>query len=187
LIDFYLQDENKKHWAEIQRLAGLNTAEADKLITKYTLEGTRLSNSLGIFRTVEPADGTTITLNQFGQDIVLKKGDKLFVSFIHASKDKTVFPDPLEVKLDRPVESYVTHGEGQHQCLGKEINIIQNTYMIKILAKLRNLRRTPGDEGKLKYVEKAGGVKTYMNADWSKFGPYPTSECFPHLCRLFTA
>lgn len=175
LIDFYLQDDNRKHWSEIQRLATLNTPEADKLLTKYTLEGTRLSNSLGIFRNVDPVDSQTITINQLGQDVVLKKNDKVFVSFVYASKDASVFPDPLEIKLDRPTELYITHGEGQHQCLGKDINIIQNTYMLKSLAKLRNFRRAPGDEGKLKFIPKPGGIKLYMNADWSKFTPYPTT------------
>jgi len=175
LIDFYVDDDNRKHWAEIQRLANLNTPEADKLLTKYALEGTRLSNSLGIIRTVEPADSQTITIKQLGQDVVLKKGDKVFVSFVYASKDASVFPDPLEIKLDRPTELYITHGEGQHQCLGKDINVIQNTYMLKTLAKLRNFRRAPGEEGKLKFISKPGGIKLYMNADWSKFTPYPTS------------
>lgn len=82
LIDFYLLDENKAHWAEIQKLAAQNTAEADQLLIKYVLEGTRLSNSLGIFRNVEPADGQPLCISQGGKDITVKKGDKVFVSFV---------------------------------------------------------------------------------------------------------
>lgn len=82
LIDFVLLDENKAHWAEIQKLAAQNTAEADKSLIKYVLECTRLSNSLGIFRNVEPADGQPLTISQSGQNIPVKKGDKVFVSFV---------------------------------------------------------------------------------------------------------
>lgn len=82
LIDFYLLDENKAHWAEIQKLAAQNTAEADQSLIKYVLEGTRLSNSLGIFRNVEPVDGQPLTISQSGRDIPVKKGDKVFVSFV---------------------------------------------------------------------------------------------------------
>lgn len=82
LIDFYLLDENKAHWAEIQKLAATNTPEADQSIIKYVLEGTRLSNSLGIFRDVNPADGQPMSIAQNGQNIPVKKGDKVFVSFV---------------------------------------------------------------------------------------------------------
>lgn len=50
--------------------------------------------------------------------------------------------------------------------------------MLKILAKLKGLRRTPGEEGRLKYVERPGGFKLYMDPDWSTLGPYPTSKYF---------
>lgn len=85
LIDFYLLEENKAHWAEIQRLAGQRTPEADQTLTKYVLEGARLSNSLGIFRDVEPVSGQSVTVAQHGQTITAKKGDKLFVSFVYLS------------------------------------------------------------------------------------------------------
>lgn len=217
LIDFYMQEENKVHWNEIQRLATLNTPEADQSIIKYVLEGTRLSNSLGIMRNVDPVDGQPLSIAQNGQNISVKKGDKLFVSFVRFprfrlwpmlrenkltpvnSLDRRMsrpcgIPEPvrlpfkslyifpinalfrLEIRLDRPLEAYVTFGEGPHQCLGKELNIIHNFASLKILAKLKNLRRTPGDEGKLKVINKPGGIKIYMTPDWSSFTPYPTSK-----------
>lgn len=86
LIDFYLLEENKTHWAEIQKLASQNTPEADQTIIKYVLEGTRLSNSLGILRDVDPADGQPLSISQSGQNIPVKKGDKLFVSFVCLSR-----------------------------------------------------------------------------------------------------
>lgn len=86
LIDFFLLEANKTHWAEIQKLATQNTPEADQALIKYVLEGARLSNSLGIFRDVNPADGQPLSISQGGQNIPVKKGDKLFVSFVCLSR-----------------------------------------------------------------------------------------------------
>ena len=82
----------------------------------------------------------------------------------------------LEVRLDRPEDAYITFGDGPHECLGKDLNIVFTTAIIKILARLKGLRRAPGPEGQLKSIDRAGGFKLYMDPDWSKFGPYPTSE-----------
>lgn len=98
LIDFYLLEENKVHWAEIQKLATKNTPEADQSLIKYVLEGTRLSNSLGIFRNVEPADGQPLTISQSGQNIPVKKGDKVFVSFVCLSCLR-LYPQTRKIKL----------------------------------------------------------------------------------------
>lgn len=175
LIDFYLEDENATHWSEIQRLSALCTADADKKLTHYVLEGMRLSNSLGIFRDVEPVNGVSATVTQNGKTITAKKGDRIFVSFVAASRDPSVFPSPLEVRLDRPLDAYITFGEGPHQCLGKDLNIVHSLTMLKVMARLRRLRRTPGDEGRLKHINKPGGIKLYMTPDWSEFTPYPTT------------
>lgn len=59
------------------------------------------------------------------------------------------------------------------------MNIIHSLTMLKCFARLKNLRRTPGDEGNLKYITKPGGIKLYMNPEWSEFTPYPTSELLP--------
>ena len=79
------------------------------------------------------------------------------------------------MKLDRPLGAYILWGDGPHQCIGKQINMIQVMCLLKIVGQLKNFRRTPGDEGRLKALPKAGGVKLYMTADWSDYGPYPFS------------
>jgi hypothetical protein len=78
VLDFYLEPANAAHWAAIQELAAQETPEADERLTKYVLEGMRLSNALGIFREV---DGST-TIEQNGQSIPVKKGDRLFINFV---------------------------------------------------------------------------------------------------------
>jgi len=177
LLDFYLQENNATHWAEIKRLSAENTTTADEKLTRYVLEGFRLSNSLGLFRVASPENGSaSVSVSTTdGATITANKGDRLFVSFVAASRDPKVFPNPNEIQLDRNVNSYLTFGEGPHQCLGKDLNIVHSRTMLKTLANLKNLRRTPGDQGKLKFIPKPGGIKLYMNPDWSDFTPYPTT------------
>lgn len=76
LIDFYLEPKNASHWAEVVRLANENTAEADKTLMKYTLEGMRLSNTLAVYRIVEPE---TITI---APGMEAKRGNRVVLSFV---------------------------------------------------------------------------------------------------------
>jgi len=177
LLDFYLQEGNASHWAEIKRLAAEDTSAADEKLTRYVLEGFRLSNSLGLFRVASPDSGSASVSVQTsdGATITANKGDRIFVSFVAASRDPKVFPNPNEILLNRNLDSYLTFGDGPHECLGKDLNIAHSTAMLKVLARLKNLRRTPGAEGKLKYIPKPGGIKLYMNPEWSDFTPYPTT------------
>jgi hypothetical protein len=64
--------------------------------------------------------------------------------------------------------------------------MIQQMCVLKMIGRLPGFRRTPGDEGKLKSIPKAGGIKLYLTPDWSDYGAYPTSA-LPHkkdkLCQ----
>ncbi|KAF8249495.1 heme peroxidase [Wilcoxina mikolae CBS 423.85] len=172
VLDFYLQPENARHLAEIQRLATENTDEAWETIRKYALEGGRLAGTFGLYRRLD-ADGMTI--DDGGRSVQLQRDDFVFVSFISASRDPEVFPEPLEVKLDRPDESYLQYGDGPHECLGKHANIVGLTTMLMEFGKLPGLGRAPGLPGIMKTIPKPGGFKVYMKEDWSSFWPFPTS------------
>lgn len=90
----------------------------------------------------------------------------------------------MTVKLNRPLDSYIQWGDGPHQCLGRTVNMIQDMCLLKVLGKLKNFRRTPGDEGVLKFIPKTGGIKLYLTPDWSDFGAYPTSTV-PFPCFVW--
>lgn len=172
VLDFYLEDKNAHHLAEIQRLALVGTDDAWETVKKYALEGGRLAGTFGLYRRV---DAESITIDDGGRSVPLSRGDMVFVNFITASRDEVIFPDPLEVKLDRPEDSYMQYGDGPHQCLGKAANIIGLTTMLMQFGKLKGLRRAPGLQGQLKHVKKPGGFKVYMKEDWSAYWPFPTT------------
>jgi hypothetical protein len=99
----------------------------------------------------------------------------LLIIQVGANVDPVAFPDPLEIKLDRDPKSYVNYGWGPHSCIGKEINIIANTAILKCFALLPGLRRAPGPQGELKYVIKNEVVKMYLQEDWGSYFFFPTS------------
>lgn len=70
------------HWKVIQRLAAENTTEADQVLTKYVLEGFRLSNSLGLLRVAVPQGQETVSVTENGVDLKFKKGDNIFLNFV---------------------------------------------------------------------------------------------------------
>jgi len=89
--------------------------------------------------------------------------------------DPVAFPDPLEVKLDRPESSYILYGWGPHHCIGEEINIVANTAILRAFARLPKLRRAPGPQGELKYIIQQEVVKVFMQEDWGSYWFFPTS------------
>ncbi|TGZ79433.1 heme peroxidase [Ascodesmis nigricans] len=173
VLDFYLQPENAVHLAEIQRLAQETGVDNFELIKKYALEGARLAGTFGLYRRVE-RDSLHLSDGSYG-DLNLRKGDMVFVSFISASRDPDTFPDPMEIKLDRPEDSYIQYGVGPHTCLGKAANIVSLTTMLMMFGRLKGLRRAPGGQGVMKTLPKPGGFKVYMREDWSAVWPFPTS------------
>ena len=173
MLDFYLTEENKDHWAAIQKLAKEDTPEAFEKLRKYALEAFRLATpAAGVLRTVDAE--TACTIHDGERKIEVKGGDSIFLDFVTAGLDPTVFPDPREVKLDRPDDSYIHHGYAGHACLGRQIVMIAMAVQLRVFARLKNLRRAPGPAGQLKTAV-SGAFTVYMNEDWSSWTPFPAT------------
>jgi len=169
IIDYYMSAEGKVHLSEINRLAKENTPESDDKLLHYAMEGIRLNGTFGSYR--ESQVSTTIDDN--GSQVYVKPGDKVFVSFVSAARDPTVFHNPNEVRLDRPIDSYIHYGEGPHTCLGKEASQVALTAMLRVVGGLENLRRAPGGQGQLKKVPRPGGFYIYMKEDQGSYTVFP--------------
>lgn len=97
------------------------------------------------------------------------------MSQVTASHDPKAFPNPEQVVLDRPLDSYIHYGWGPHICLGFGMSKIAMTTMLKTVCKLENLERVPGPQGEIKQVPGPGGLTKYLTADNSSFFPFPTT------------
>lgn len=165
---------------EINRLAKLNTPESDQALTHYVLEAIRLNGTYGAYREAQ----RDITVNDGGNEIQVNKGSKVFVSFISASRDAAVFPEPEKVLLDRPLNSYVHYGIGPHSCLGQDASLIALTSMLRVVGRLDNLRRARGTQGLLKKIPREGGSYHYLREDGGSFTPFPASKSLPPFVTI---
>ncbi|KAF9877234.1 fatty acid oxygenase [Colletotrichum karsti] len=217
-IDYYLTEAGKKHLPELYRLAHENTEEADQTLMKYMLEGCRLYGTVAVYREaasdqiitdyspclVNPADPlgrspvTNPDIEGTKREVKIPKGHKIMCNFATASRDPAIFEDPNEVRLDRPLDSYVHFGLGPHWCAGKEMSRVGQTSLFKQIVGLKNLRRSPGGRGELKNFPAGAwngqvglpvegqngnayhqqpwiGLRALMTADQSSLWPVPTT------------
>ncbi|KAI4096484.1 MAG: hypothetical protein Q9206_000109 [Seirophora lacunosa] len=171
LLDYYLSPEGAPHLPAINKWAKINTAEADKKILHYAMEGIRLNGTFGSHREAKVND----TIDDGGRQVRVKPGDKVFCSSVQANREAEFFPDPDTVRLDRPLDSYIHYGAGPHACLGRDASRVALTAMLRTVGRLDNLRRAPGPQGQLKKIPRPGGFVEYMRSDWGGYFPFPTT------------
>jgi linoleate 10R-lipoxygenase len=165
----YNLDAGSKHLPEIKRLSKTDNAETDDKLLHYTMEGIRLNGTFGSYR--RSTVSTTVT--EGDRQVPLNSGDKVFVSFVSAARDPKVFPNPDEVVIDRPIESYIHYDVGEHSCLGKEASMVAPTTMLRTVGKLDGLRGAPGPQGELMKIPQPGGFYVYMREDHGSYFVFP--------------
>ncbi|PYH33482.1 peroxidase/cytochrome P450 family protein [Aspergillus neoniger CBS 115656] len=170
IIHFYLT-EGQKYLPEINRLANENTAEANDRLTRFCLEAVRLNGNLGIYREAQ----NDINVSDETGHYSVKAGDKVFVGSTKANRDPQAFPSPDEVRLDRPLDSYLHYGLGPQSGLGKDATLAAVTAMVRVVVRLDTLRPAPGAQGKLKKIPQEAGFSVYMREDHGSYSPFPTT------------
>jgi len=185
-LDYYLSAD-PKYTKDLYNLAHSNTKEADEKITKYFMEGARLSTTASVLRDYKPASGvaTTANIKDGSTAVSISAGQRVLIDFSVASRDPIAFPDPNEVKLDRPLDAYLHYGFGPHQCAGMDASITAITTLFKIVFGLKGLKRAQGSapggrwygesQGEIKKVKSPTGSTIYMTPDQSSFFPFPTT------------
>ncbi|KAJ5174494.1 uncharacterized protein N7482_000371 [Penicillium canariense] len=171
IIEYYTSPEGKRHLAEINSLAKQDSKESDEKLYRYCLEAIRINGTFGAYREALNA----ITVEEDGKKIDIQPGNKIFASFVQANHDPSVFPEPNEVNLDRPLDSYINHGQGPSTGFGQEITKIALVAMLRVVGRLENLRRATGAQGQLKKIPQEGGYYVYLRQDGTSYFPFPMS------------
>jgi cytochrome P450 len=78
-------------------------------------------------------------------------GSEVLVSTLSAMFDPAAFPEPGQVRPDRPAERYLHFGTGLHTCFGQHVNAVTVPELVAALVRLPRLRRSPGSAGRLVY------------------------------------
>jgi linoleate 10R-lipoxygenase len=116
-----------------------------------------------------------VTIQDGPSQKTVPHGHRLLVNIVAASRDPDVFPDPLSIKLDRPMDKYIHYGHGPHQCAGLEASQVALGTLFKKVMALKGLRRVKGEGGRLKKVPAPHGYTVYMQSDWSGFFGVPVT------------
>ncbi|KUJ13569.1 heme peroxidase [Mollisia scopiformis] len=170
IIDFYLH-QGKEHLPEINRIAKLNTEEADKVLLHYVMEALRIAGTIAVSHRCNK----DIIIKDGDKDVSFKTGDNVFVSYIELNHNPDTYPDPDVVKLDRPIDSYTVYSIGTHACLCGGASKVSLIAMLKVVGRLDNLRAAPGEQGEIKKLPLPGGFCLNMDTTQSSYFPFPTS------------
>ncbi|KAH7119549.1 heme peroxidase [Dendryphion nanum] len=181
---FLCTPDGQKHLPEINRLAKIKGKGEDDAFDKlmhYLLEGSRLFGESAVFRSV----AKDIDIEDGARMLKLKEGDRIMVNIRAASRDSKKFPNPDQLDLNRPLDSYIHFGAGPHQCLGMPMTRVALTMMLKVIGRLDQLRPVEGPRGKVYKVAKPFGetdelpeswhYHTYLTPNWDSYWPFPTS------------
>ncbi|CAE6468800.1 unnamed protein product [Rhizoctonia solani] len=160
VVDFYLDDSRKDLKEIICELSRQDTPESDRKLAGYVREAMRLSpQAPGIFRDVT----TEVTLQDGEETLQLTPHNRLFVSLANSNLDPEAFENPHSVNPDRPREAYNLFGYGMHKCMGDQFTERTMPAVIKSIFKLKNIRRAPGESGKLRsFTQDLHGTKQTM-------------------------
>jgi cytochrome P450 len=144
------------HWNRTKFMAPARDAlrlHDDDLLTRCLLETSRFKPiNFGPFRVTER--DYTISDGGFAgrRPKTIPKGSKLLVSTHSAMFDGRRIRNRYRFDPDRAPSDYMLFGSGIHVCLGLFLAKAQITQTLKPLLAQKNLRRAPGDAGKLQRV-----------------------------------
>ncbi len=143
-IDELMRRPDQLAGAQVAARAG-DTA----LVGKYVFEAMRFSPlGAGVFR-ITTAEYTIGAGTMHATTV--PAGTTVLVSLLSAMFDSERIDHPNSFRIDRPDWSYMNFGFGIHTCFGQYINAVQMPLIAQAILKTRNLRRAPGDAGKLQF------------------------------------
>ncbi|KAG5723914.1 Psi-producing oxygenase C [Termitomyces sp. T112] len=148
VIDFYLDDARVEERKAITKLVATKSPQNDALLLGYVCEAMRLQPQYpGLWR--EATENTVIDQGSGLPPVELKAGDRIWASFRNAHLNPLEFPEPTKVNPTRPLASYNLQGVGFHRCPGETYTRKTIVDIVKAIFSLRNVRRAPGDAGRL--------------------------------------
>src|SRR2546430_17192408 len=100
--DLLLPDHSDDtHGPVIQKPAASDDQNEFEMLKMYALAPYRLNSpAFGLVRIADSA----ITIHDGSRPVNIAKGDSVFVDFVTAGRDPEKFPEPKEIRLDRPEE-----------------------------------------------------------------------------------
>jgi len=116
MLDIYLSDDYKHHWADIQACAWSDDPADFEKLKGYALEANRLAPAaFGLLR----VSNTNAEIQDGVENVHVHQHETIYLDFISAGLDASVFPDPKTIDPGRDRGLYLHHGYGAHKCIGR--------------------------------------------------------------------
>lgn len=97
-----------------------------ELISRAVIENVRIASPIrGFTRTI--AEDTTV------DGVELARGSRVVLLFGAANLDESVFPEPEELRLDRPNSVQLDWGHGPHTCVGLHLAKLEMNALVKAM------------------------------------------------------
>ncbi|MGO8772176.1 MAG: cytochrome P450 [Mycobacterium sp.] len=161
------------------------TAHALEWLSEHPAERARLSRARDTllnpateeflrFFTPAPGDGRTISDDMEFEDVALREGERLWLSWAMANRDPNLFDDPDQVILDRKGNRHFSFGLGVHRCAGSNVaRTVFKAMVTSVLDRLPDYRCDP--EGTVHY-DSIGVIQGMRHlpatfTPWTRLGP----------------
>ncbi|KAH7928581.1 heme peroxidase [Leucogyrophana mollusca] len=155
VVDFYLDESRKEDFEVIQKLISQDNDQSNELLRGYVREAMRLNPQFtGLWRV------SKVEADIPGTNYKVQPGDHIWGGFKKAHLNPDDFPNPLKVDPTRDPSKYQLNGGGFHLCIGVSFAVQVITDTLKIIYSLKNVKRAPGDRGRL-----AGTTKIFNQVE----------------------
>ncbi|KAH8810840.1 putative fatty acid oxygenase PpoA [Xylogone sp. PMI_703] len=180
VLEYYL-NEGEEYLQRISKAATVETAQSDEVLFRYILEALRINGRLPVMRTT-----TTAGLIRDGEiEHMIEQGNTIVIDTVSASMGPEMFPEPTEVRLDRPMDTYLHFTENWFSGSIVSARTVQ-TIMISLfrtVMKLNELKPARGVQGKLKKLVSQYGYYEYLTPDWSIKSHFPTTFTVRYMTK----
>ncbi|THH03822.1 hypothetical protein EW145_g5979 [Phellinidium pouzarii] len=170
VVDFFLDNSQRKALEEIVRLASVTSAESDRELYKYAREALRLNPPVSsVIRTAKEE-------THLGEDVI-KSGQNVCCSIIQANLDTSVFGDePRTPNFGRVGEEGIL-GLEDYGLTSSKFFEATVPRVLRAIFMLKNIQRAPGLSGTLsRIVETKNGCPEVQYLDLkSQITPFPVS------------
>ncbi|MQY27718.1 cytochrome P450 [Nocardia aurantia] len=93
------------------------------------------------FYTPAPGDGRTVAADLEIEGMTLQEGERLWLSWAMANRDRDLFRDPERIVLDRKGNRHFSFGLGVHRCIGSNVaRTVFKRMLVAVLDRMPDFR-----------------------------------------------
>ena len=143
------------------------------------LEANRINGRLAVFRDAI----TDAIIYDEEREVNIKQGTRIVIDTVAACMDPKNFPEPTQVRLDRPMNTYLLFSERyfSHSIIDAKVAQAVLVALFRVTVSLHGLRPAAGPPGVLKKLKSKYGYYQYLTPDYGTKSHFPTTLTVRYL------